>query len=384
MPRRTRWSSLPLAAGDVTALSSLSASLWPHEAAPHTGQQTSGQLFRRHGCPNGPGVLLEQGCTSRAPPLELHTTFEVVRSAARRTSDRPWCRRRGRPRAPANALRGPRATPSSPRHCRRRRRLNEPLPATVSEQPQAAARQRKAPAAPRGQHTPAYYEWLEQPSPQKPSHTTVLTKKSKVKETRSDGARDVRRGELEGVPAQYKGISDFDEFQKLCSQIDKGELKWTELKELYSRGKIVTTESKMTGDSASRSLNEEYMLLGTEAEALMIHVIVRCHRRKRGLTEREIKMWARAQARSAALRPSVCARRSPSALSHPCPLVSRSDHAAAAGAGVPRQTPLVVQSLQGASPTHSPYQFGREARATIVLRPGHWLLRPLSMNSRTT
>jgi hypothetical protein len=274
--------------------------------------------------------------------------------------------------------------------------LNEPLPATVSEQPQAAARQRKAPAAPRGQHTPAYYEWLEQPSPQKPSHTTVLTKKSKVKETRSDGARDVRRGELEGVPAQYKGISDFDEFQKLCSQIDKGELKWTELKELYSRGKIVTTEStinrsvngepskdklgwriepraylKMTGDSASRSLNEEYMLLGTEAEALMIHVIVRCHRRKRGLTEREIKMWARAQARSAALRPSVCARRSPSALSHPCPLVSRSDHAAAAGAGVPRQTPLVVQSLQGASPTHSPYQFGREARATDVLRPGH-------------
>ena len=50
MPRRTRWSSPPLAAGEVTALSSLSASLWPREAATHTGHQPSGRGFPRHGC----------------------------------------------------------------------------------------------------------------------------------------------------------------------------------------------------------------------------------------------------------------------------------------------------------------------------------------------
>jgi hypothetical protein len=53
MPRRTRWSVSPLAEGEVTALSSLSASLWPREAAPHTRQQTSGRGFPRHGCTKG-------------------------------------------------------------------------------------------------------------------------------------------------------------------------------------------------------------------------------------------------------------------------------------------------------------------------------------------
>ena len=54
MPRRTRWSVSPLAAGEVTAVSSLSASLWPREAAPHTGNQPSGRGFRRHGCSKEP------------------------------------------------------------------------------------------------------------------------------------------------------------------------------------------------------------------------------------------------------------------------------------------------------------------------------------------
>ena len=39
MLRRTRWSSPPLADGEVTALSSVRASVWPREAAPHTGQK---------------------------------------------------------------------------------------------------------------------------------------------------------------------------------------------------------------------------------------------------------------------------------------------------------------------------------------------------------
>ena len=75
MLRRTIWSVSPLAAGEVTALSSVRASVWPREAAPHTGQQTSGRGFRRHGWPKGRGVLLrrgrarsqEQGCIFRCP-----------------------------------------------------------------------------------------------------------------------------------------------------------------------------------------------------------------------------------------------------------------------------------------------------------------------------
>ena len=39
MLRRTIWSVSPLAAGEVTALSSVRASVWPREAAPHTGQK---------------------------------------------------------------------------------------------------------------------------------------------------------------------------------------------------------------------------------------------------------------------------------------------------------------------------------------------------------
>ena len=85
MLRRTIWSVSPLAAGEVTALSSLSASLWPREAAPHTGQQTSGELFRRHGWTKCRGVLLrrgrarsqEQGCNGYMAPVSMGFTHTV-------------------------------------------------------------------------------------------------------------------------------------------------------------------------------------------------------------------------------------------------------------------------------------------------------------------
>lgn len=37
------------------------------------------------------------------------------------------------------------------------------------------------------------------------------------------------------------------------------------------------------------------MLVGSEAEEVMLHVILRCDRRKKGLTVPEIKTWARDQ-----------------------------------------------------------------------------------------
>ena len=39
MLRRTIWSVSPLADAEVMALSSVRASVWPREAAPHTGQK---------------------------------------------------------------------------------------------------------------------------------------------------------------------------------------------------------------------------------------------------------------------------------------------------------------------------------------------------------
>jgi hypothetical protein len=202
----------------------------------------------------------------------------------------------------------------------------------------------KPAAAPRGQHTAAFEEWVQKPSPQKPTHTSVLTKQSKQKDTRSDNTRAVRRGELEGVSTKYQGISDFDEFYKLCSQIDNGELKWAELKELRARGKISTSEGtitrytkgaptkdklgwavepraylKMTAEARPEmKLIDKTMLLGAEAEELMVHVIVRCSRRKKGLTERDIKMWARAQVPRTHRTVAHTRRRQPARASDAC------------------------------------------------------------------
>ena len=75
MLRRTIWSVSPLAEVEVMALSSVRASVWPREAAPHTGQQTSGRGFRRHGWPKGRGVLLRRG---RARSQEQGCTFTVL------------------------------------------------------------------------------------------------------------------------------------------------------------------------------------------------------------------------------------------------------------------------------------------------------------------
>ena len=184
--------------------------------------------------------------------------------------------------------------------------------------PSAAVTKMITYAAPRGQHTPAYDEWAAAPSPTKPTHTLVLTNASKQKATRSDGVREPHRGELEGISAKYKGISDLAEFKKLCGQLDRGELKWTEHTELYARGKISTSKTTIIryvkGEpdpkyktrwlvkpgayktmEAPPGLSDAKLLLGLEAEELMVHIAVRCFRRKKGLTERDIKMWARAQ-----------------------------------------------------------------------------------------
>ena len=182
-----------------------------------------------------------------------------------------------------------------------------------------------APAARRSwQHTEAFDRFVQRPSPTKPSHTIALTKSSKAKATRSDDVRAVRRGELEGIPIKY-GIKNFEEFKELCALLDSGSIKRTEIDELFHRGKIVTSSSQVKryvyGEPNSKDkatwrikpkaylemtqtempqmkLCEPMMLLGLEAEAVMLHIIVRVFRRKKGFTEREISMWARAQVRT--------------------------------------------------------------------------------------
>ena len=179
----------------------------------------------------------------------------------------------------------------------------------------------------RGQDSPLYLEFLKKASPTRPTHSSVLgavARGSTALANRSGKARDVRRGELEGIATKYKGISNFNEFHALCDGFQNGQLKVTELEDLYLRGKISTSVTyikryvyglrdpkhpdswliqpgqwKAMTEEGARSINaearEDTMLLGLEAEEFMVHFIVRCHRRKKGLTEREIKMWARAQ-----------------------------------------------------------------------------------------
>ena len=96
-------------------------------------------------------------------------------------------------------------------------------------------------AAPRGQGSPAYLDLLARPSPPRPTHTSMSTKVSKTKATRSDEARAPRRGELEGIKASYNGISDFEEFHRLCSLLDANKVKTRELNNSGLRGKIITS-----------------------------------------------------------------------------------------------------------------------------------------------
>ena len=181
---------------------------------------------------------------------------------------------------------------------------------------------RAAPAARRGEHTELYLELASKASPPQPTHAAVLAKPSKQKATRTDKQRSVRRGELEGVHAKYAGITDLAEFKRLCQALDSNKIKKREIEELWKHGKIATNASAIfdhvygradkkdrtkwhirpgtykelteAGISLSR-VSEDQMLLGLDAEELMAHVIVRCHRRKKGLTESEIRLWARAQ-----------------------------------------------------------------------------------------
>ena len=132
----------------------------------------------------------------------------------------------------------------------------------------------------------------------------MSTNASKKKSTRSDEARAPRRGELEGIKASYKGISDFEEFHRLCRLLDAKEIKTRELEDLYKRGKVVTsfgtvkryvygergaspgewkTEPKaylkMSAESyQAEKLTDKWMLLGLDAEEFMVDVILRCHR----------------------------------------------------------------------------------------------------------
>ena len=177
----------------------------------------------------------------------------------------------------------------------------------------------------RGEPTAKYLELVERPSPVRPTHHIVLAIGSKA-QTRSKDARGVRRGELDGIKSTYSGISNLDEFLELCEAFSSGKLKTTELEDLFLRGKIstsVTTVKRhvyglrdpkkpeewkispgawksMTKESlsASKLLKiDDTMILGLEAEEFMVHFLVRCHLRKKGFTDIEIKMWARAQVR---------------------------------------------------------------------------------------
>jgi len=195
----------------------------------------------------------------------------------------------------------------------------------MAQTPAELARSGKKTA--RGEASKKYLEFAARPSPTRPTHSTVLgavARGSTALANRSGKAREVRRGELEGIGTKYKGISNFPEFLELCELFQAGQLKKAEIIDLYQRGKIVTSitcitknvygvrdpehpENWLIEPGRWRNLTEnsarafkvesmdDTMLLGMEAEEVMVHVIVRCHRRKKGLTEREIKMWARAQ-----------------------------------------------------------------------------------------
>jgi hypothetical protein len=150
----------------------------------------------------------------------------------------------------------------------------------------------------------------------------VLTKAAKTKATRSDTSlttRQPRRGELDGVAAQYKGILDLENFKQLCGELEDGELRGCELERLHSQGQIEESpatirkyvygrrDTKKEGEwlvepGSWRELGEtqrvrasQGMLLGIEAEIFMANVVVRLCRRRNGMTMEELKAWVRAQ-----------------------------------------------------------------------------------------
>ena len=67
MNARLSWHSSPDAAAQAVMPNSLRAPASRGEAAPCTGQQTSGELFRRHFCPSLRGVLLREEMGTKRP-----------------------------------------------------------------------------------------------------------------------------------------------------------------------------------------------------------------------------------------------------------------------------------------------------------------------------
>jgi len=135
-----------------------------------------------------------------------------------------------------------------------------------------------------------------------------LTNSAKSKATRSDGVRAVRRGELDGISTKYKGIDDLGEFKMLRSELENRKIRHREIDGLYRCGKTSTVsqtvkdyvsgradkkdkakwfirpgawrDHQASKDGDRRSSTDDYMLLAHEAEEMMLHVILRCHRRK--------------------------------------------------------------------------------------------------------
>ena len=185
-------------------------------------------------------------------------------------------------------------------------------------------KRKAAPAGGRGAPTELYLELSSCPTPPRPTHRQQLTKSAKKRASRADTTRDARRGELEGMPGKYAGIQDFGELIRLCTALDAHKIKTRELVDLYNRGKIGTPPTRIkeyvygapyrkdpstyriapgaykslqADELSKKQIDDDSLLLGLEAEEYMLHFIVRVFRRKKGLTEREIKLWARAQVR---------------------------------------------------------------------------------------
>ena len=112
-----------------------------------------------------------------------------------------------------------------------------------------AALIRSGKRAARGEPSAKYLEFGDRPSPTRPTHSSVLgaaARGSTALATRSGKAREVRRGELEGIGTKYKGISNFSEFLELCELFETSQLKKKEIEDLYKRGKIETTLTSIT------------------------------------------------------------------------------------------------------------------------------------------
>eukprot|EP00966_Prymnesium_polylepis_P063097 1464778-Prymnesium_polylepis.1 len=157
----------------------------------------------------------------------------------------------------------------------------------------------------------------------RPTIRNVLTAANKQRPTKSDQVPAPKRGELAGVPGKNQGFRhDIPGFKKICGELDQKKLAPCEIKRLsqehrlpfaastimdYVYGKRVTTKAGAVEwkiqPKAYLTLTEgnplevydSMMLLPMSAQLVMISIIIRLARRRNGLTEEEIKQWARTQ-----------------------------------------------------------------------------------------